>query len=118
MEWLKNDEQLRLDSPRKYQIIGNGTALKIKNIAFADTGAYMCQATSIGKRCNNRHEVLGKILLTRRKTGSTDEVGLNQYFFTDFKYISTYQLFSLSKFSLTLIIEIGETSRTITSKST
>lgn len=49
MEWLKNDEPLRLDMPRKYQIIGNGTALKIRNIAFADTGAYMCQATSIGK---------------------------------------------------------------------
>ncbi|KAJ8924834.1 hypothetical protein NQ315_000988 [Exocentrus adspersus] len=48
VEWLKNDDHLRLDTPRKYQIIGNGTALKIKNIAFADTGAYMCQATSIG----------------------------------------------------------------------
>lgn len=39
-----------MDIPRKYQIIGNGTSLKIRNIAFADTGAYMCQATSIGKR--------------------------------------------------------------------
>ncbi|XP_049818576.1 follistatin-related protein 5-like [Aethina tumida] len=48
VEWLKNDESLRSDNPRKYQIIGNGTALKIRNIAFADTGAYMCQATSIG----------------------------------------------------------------------
>lgn len=49
MEWLKNDETLRLDNPRKYQMVGNGTALKIRNIAFADTGAYMCQATNIGE---------------------------------------------------------------------
>lgn len=49
VEWLKNDEPLHSDNPRKYQIIGNGTALKVKNIAFADTGAYMCQATSVGK---------------------------------------------------------------------
>ncbi|VEN35697.1 unnamed protein product, partial [Callosobruchus maculatus] len=48
VEWLKNDEHLRVDNPRKYQVIGNGTALKVRNIAFADTGAYMCQATSIG----------------------------------------------------------------------
>ncbi|XP_068916226.1 follistatin-related protein 5-like isoform X2 [Tenebrio molitor] len=48
VEWLKNDETLRLENPRKYQVVGNGTALKIRNIAFADTGAYMCQATSIG----------------------------------------------------------------------
>ncbi|XP_063920258.1 follistatin-related protein 5-like [Zophobas morio] len=48
VEWLKNDETLRLENPRKYQVVGNGTALKIRNIAFADTGAYMCQATNIG----------------------------------------------------------------------
>ncbi|CAG9819352.1 unnamed protein product [Phaedon cochleariae] len=48
VEWLKNDEPLKMDIPRKYQIIGNGTALKMRNIDFADTGAYMCQATSIG----------------------------------------------------------------------
>ena len=33
-------------------MVGNGTALKIRNIAFADTGAYMCQATNIGKKYN------------------------------------------------------------------
>ena len=38
-----------MDGPHKYQIVGNGTALRIKKIAFADTGAYMCQATNIGK---------------------------------------------------------------------
>ena len=49
MEWLKNDEQLKGDSLKKYQIVGNGTSLKIKKIDFADTGAYMCQATNTGK---------------------------------------------------------------------
>lgn len=52
VEWLKNDEPLHLDNPRKYQIVGNGTALKVRNIAFADTGAYMCQATNVGKSFN------------------------------------------------------------------
>ncbi|GJQ68334.1 hypothetical protein Trydic_g16928 [Trypoxylus dichotomus] len=48
VEWLKNDEALRMDGAHKYQIVGNGTALKIRKITFADTGAYMCQATNIG----------------------------------------------------------------------
>ncbi|PSN35663.1 hypothetical protein C0J52_24847 [Blattella germanica] len=48
VEWLKNDEPLKLDMPHKYEIIGNGTELKLHNIAYADTGAYMCQATNVG----------------------------------------------------------------------
>jgi len=49
VKWLKNDEELKFDDvSRKYQIIGNGTSLKIRRIDFADTGAYMCQATNIG----------------------------------------------------------------------
>lgn len=49
VEWLKNDEPLKMDeNTRKYAIVGNGTALKIKSISFADTGAYMCQASNIG----------------------------------------------------------------------
>ncbi len=48
MEWLKNDEPFRLDLIRKYDIIGNGTELKVRNIEYADTGAYMCQAANIG----------------------------------------------------------------------
>ncbi|XP_043473135.1 follistatin-related protein 5-like isoform X1 [Leptopilina heterotoma] len=47
VEWLKNDEPLH-DEPDKFEVIGNGTKLLIKNIGYADTGAYMCQATSIG----------------------------------------------------------------------
>ncbi|XP_066994850.2 follistatin-related protein 5 [Anabrus simplex] len=48
VEWLKNDEPLKMDTPQKYEIIGNGTELQLHNIAYADTGAYMCQATNIG----------------------------------------------------------------------
>lgn len=48
VEWLKNDEPLKLDSLQKYDIIGNGTELRIHNIGYADTGAYMCQAVNVG----------------------------------------------------------------------
>ncbi|KAG8276434.1 Follistatin- protein 5 [Homalodisca vitripennis] len=48
VEWLKNDEPLKLDFPHKYSIIGNGTELRLHNIGYADTGAYMCQATNVG----------------------------------------------------------------------
>ncbi|XP_043287172.1 follistatin-related protein 5-like isoform X3 [Venturia canescens] len=46
VEWLKNDEPLHeID---KYEVVGNGTKLVVRDIGYADTGAYMCQATSIG----------------------------------------------------------------------
>ncbi|EEB13958.1 conserved hypothetical protein [Pediculus humanus corporis] len=48
VEWLKNDEQLKSEIPLKYEVLGNGTELKINDIGYADTGAYMCQATNIG----------------------------------------------------------------------
>ncbi|XP_030759224.1 follistatin-related protein 5-like, partial [Sitophilus oryzae] len=48
VQWLKNDEQLKIDETKKFQIVGNGTSLKIRKIDFADTGAYMCQATNTG----------------------------------------------------------------------
>lgn len=48
VEWLKNDEPLKMDVPHKYEIIGNGTELQLHNIAYADTGAYMCQAINVG----------------------------------------------------------------------
>ncbi|XP_075233144.1 follistatin-related protein 5-like isoform X3 [Lycorma delicatula] len=48
VEWLKNDEPLKLDTLQKYDIIGNGTELRIHNIGYADTGAYMCQAVNVG----------------------------------------------------------------------
>lgn len=66
VEWLKNDEALRFDEDEdseentqenededvnedgKYEVVGNGTKLVIRNIGYADTGAYMCQATSLG----------------------------------------------------------------------
>ena len=48
VEWLKNEEPLRVDIPHKYEVLGNGTQLRVRNIGFADTGAYMCQAGSVG----------------------------------------------------------------------
>ncbi|XP_076618582.1 follistatin-like 5 [Colletes latitarsis] len=48
VEWLKNDEPLSHDQPDKYDLIGNGTKLIIKSVDYADTGAYMCQASSVG----------------------------------------------------------------------
>ncbi|KAJ8674779.1 hypothetical protein QAD02_010565, partial [Eretmocerus hayati] len=61
VEWLKNDEPLHqvptsigaqthlgLSQQRKYDIVGNGTRLVVRDIGYADTGAYMCQASSIG----------------------------------------------------------------------
>lgn len=48
VEWLKNDEPLKLDVPHKYKIIGNGTELQVHKLEYADTGAYMCQASNVG----------------------------------------------------------------------
>lgn len=47
VEWLKNDAPLRADDDR-YEMVGNGTRLAVRGINYADTGAYMCQATSVG----------------------------------------------------------------------
>lgn len=47
MEWLKNDETLKLEAD-KYDLIGNGSELRIHKISYADTGAYMCQANNKG----------------------------------------------------------------------
>lgn len=48
MEWLKNDEPLRSNVGERIESIGSYSGLKIHSINFADTGAYMCQASSIG----------------------------------------------------------------------
>ncbi|XP_026684231.1 follistatin-related protein 5-like [Diaphorina citri] len=47
VEWLKNDETLKLEAD-KYDLIGNGSELRIHKINYADTGAYMCQAKNKG----------------------------------------------------------------------
>lgn len=47
VEWLKNDEPLR-NVGEKCETLGHSSNLKIHAIDFADTGAYMCQASSIG----------------------------------------------------------------------
>lgn len=75
VQWLKNDEPLKMSTPLssnsdsktissfmtaagvigsanngdfggKYTVVGNGTALMVAKIGYADTGAYMCVATS------------------------------------------------------------------------
>ncbi|XP_050305276.1 follistatin-related protein 4-like isoform X2 [Anthonomus grandis grandis] len=52
--WLKNDQQIPSvqfgdeDSHSKFEIVGNGTSLKIRKIEYADTGAYMCKAINSG----------------------------------------------------------------------
>ncbi|CAG0923910.1 unnamed protein product [Notodromas monacha] len=46
--WLKNDEPLQLSKTLKYQIDGDGRLLTVKSLAYADTGAYMCEATNNG----------------------------------------------------------------------
>lgn len=48
VEWLKNDEPLRGMEAGKYEMVGNGTELRVRRISYADTGAYMCQASSVG----------------------------------------------------------------------
>ena len=47
VEWLKNDEPLR-NIGEKCETLGYSSHLKIHSINFADTGAYMCQASSVG----------------------------------------------------------------------
>lgn len=44
---MKNDETLKLEAD-KYDLIGNGSELRIHKISYADTGAYMCQARNKG----------------------------------------------------------------------
>lgn len=51
IKWMKNDETIQMDGAKassKYEFVGNGSTIRIKNIQYADTGAYMCAATSIG----------------------------------------------------------------------
>lgn len=48
VEWLKNDEPLRAGAGERIETIGSYSGLKIHSISYADTGAYMCQASSIG----------------------------------------------------------------------
>ncbi|EFN70008.1 Follistatin-related protein 5 [Camponotus floridanus] len=48
VRWLKNDKPLSEDRPDKYEVIGNGTKLLVRKVDYADTGAYMCEATSAG----------------------------------------------------------------------
>lgn len=49
--WLKNDEPIDGAASGEYdrvQVIGNGTALRIHNASYADTGSYACRASNVG----------------------------------------------------------------------
>lgn len=48
--WLKNDEPINgdADGENRIQVIGNGTALLIRNATYADTGSYACRASNVG----------------------------------------------------------------------
>jgi follistatin-related protein 5 len=52
VEWLKNDEPISATKGNKYEIIGKGRLLRIKNLVYADTGAYMCRAGNVGGLAN------------------------------------------------------------------
>lgn len=47
VQWLKNDVALDTSNAR-FEVIGNGSRLRIHNTTYADTGAYMCQAINVG----------------------------------------------------------------------
>lgn len=47
VRWLKNDVTLD-GSNTRFEVVGNGSRLRIHNLTYSDTGAYMCQATSSG----------------------------------------------------------------------
>lgn len=47
VRWLKNDATLD-ESNNRFEMLGNGSRLRIHNLTYSDTGAYMCQATSTG----------------------------------------------------------------------
>lgn len=67
MVWLKNEERLKLDTARKYRVVGNGTELSVDNIDYADTGAYMCQASNVGGVTRDISSLIVQEVLTPSK---------------------------------------------------
>lgn len=76
MEWLKNDEPLR-NVGEKSETLGHSSSLKIHAIDFADTGAYMCQASSIGGAARDISSLVVQQDAVPRKTYS-----ITQFFLT------------------------------------
>jgi len=64
---LKNEERLKLDTAHKYRVVGNGTELSIGNIDYADTGAYMCQASNVGGVTRDISSLIVQEVLTPSK---------------------------------------------------
>lgn len=65
--WLKNEDRLKLDLVLKYKVVGNGTELSINNIDYADTGAYMCQASNTGGVTRDISSLIVQEILTPSK---------------------------------------------------
>lgn len=70
MVWLKNEERLKLDMMQKYRVVGNGTELSINNIDYADTGAYMCQASNTGGVTRDISSLIVQEILTPSEYGA------------------------------------------------
>lgn len=70
MVWLKNEERLKLDMVHKYRVVGNGTELSIDNIDYADTGAYMCQASNTGGVTRDISSLIVQEILTPSEYGA------------------------------------------------
>lgn len=70
MVWLKNEERLKLDMVHKYRVVGNGTELSIDNIDYADTGAYMCQASNTGGVTRDISSLIVQEILTPSEFGA------------------------------------------------
>lgn len=71
--WLKNEERLKLDMVHKYRVVGNGTELSIDNIDYADTGAYMCQASNTGGVTRDISSLIVQEVLTPSKSKSPEK---------------------------------------------
>lgn len=56
IQWLKNDEFL--DNKPKYQYHANQSQLRITDLMYSDTGAYMCQASNSGGKVRDISSVV------------------------------------------------------------
>lgn len=54
----------------KYRVVGNGTELSIDNIDYADTGAYMCQASNTGGVTRDISSLIVQEILTPSEFGA------------------------------------------------
>ena len=86
MEWLKNDEPLR-NVGEKCETLGQSSSLKIHAIDFADTGAYMCQASSVGGAARDISSLVVQQDALPRKQEFSIQIFLNPKFPIDEDYL-------------------------------